>query len=126
MNRDMSLFVATALTALTLAACSDANDGEGSAAAGGMPGMRDTQQQAAPNAAVHTAVGTVNSIDLAARTVNLSHEPVPSASWPAMTMSFTLADPEAAANLRPGQSVRFQFTIQSGMAATVTDISPAE
>ena len=123
MNRSLYSFVATALAALALAGCSDANDGAGTGQTSGMPGM---QQQAAPNAAVHAADGTVNSVDLAARTVNLSHGPVASASWPAMTMTFALANPDAAANLQPGQKVRFEFTIQSGMAATVTEISAAE
>jgi Cu(I)/Ag(I) efflux system membrane fusion protein len=124
MNRNLFSLVAAALATLALAGCSDANDYEGSAGGGAMPGM---QQQAAPNAAVHAAEGTVNSVDLAAHTVSLSHGPVASANWPAMTMTFALADAEAtAADLRPGQKVKFQFTIQSGMAATVTDISPAE
>ena len=126
MNRNMFSLVAPALATLALGGCGNANDGEESAAGGAMPGMPATQEQAAPNAAVHAAEGTVNSVDLAARTVNLSHGPVASASWPAMTMSFTLADPEAAADLRPGQKVAFQFTIQGGMSATVTEISPAE
>jgi Cu/Ag efflux protein CusF len=43
-----------------------------------------------------------------------------------MTMSFALSNPEAAADLRPGQKVKFRFTIQSAMSATVTEISPAE
>ena len=126
MNRSLYSFVATALAALALAGCSDANDGAGTGQTSGMPGMPGMQQQAAPNAAVHAADGTVNSVDLAARTVNLSHGPVASASWPAMTMTFALANPDAAANLQPGQKVRFEFTIQSGMAATVTEISAAE
>jgi Cu/Ag efflux protein CusF len=126
MNRNVLSLVAPALATLALGGCGTANDGEGSAAGGSMPGMPGTQQQAAPNAAVHAAEGTVNSVDLAARTVNLSHGPVASASWPAMTMSFALSNPEAAADLRPGQKVKFRFTIQSAMSATVTEISPAE
>lgn len=126
MNSKLLSLVVTALATLALTGCGDPNDGEGSASGTAMPGMPGTQQQAAPNAAMHAAEGTVNSVDLAARTVNLSHGPVASASWPAMTMSFALANPEAAADLRPGQKVKFQFTIQSGMSATVTEISPAE
>jgi Cu(I)/Ag(I) efflux system membrane fusion protein len=88
-----------------------------------MPGM---QQRAGQDAADHVAQGTLNSVDAAAGTVNISHGPVSSASWPAMTMSFKLADPSAAANLAAGQKVEFHFTIQSGMSATVTKITPAE
>jgi Cu(I)/Ag(I) efflux system membrane fusion protein len=76
--------------------------------------------------AEHTAEGTLNSVDSAAGMINISHDPVVSASWPAMTMSFKLADPKAAAELTPGQRVEFHFTIESGMSATVTEISAAE
>jgi len=126
MNRNMLSLVATTFASVALAGCSDSNEGDESAAGGAMPGMPGMQQQAATNAAMHAAEGTVNSVDSAAGTVNISHGPVASASWPAMTMSFTLADPKTAADLRPGQKVKFQFTIQSGMAATVTEITPSE
>jgi Cu/Ag efflux protein CusF len=72
----------------------------------------------------HMATGTLNSIDQAAGTVNISHGPVPSAGWPEMTMSFKLADPGAAAELKPGERVDFHFKIESGMNATVTLIKP--
>ena len=126
MNRNMLTLVAATFATFALAGCSDSNDGDESTAGSAMPGMPGMQQQTAANAAEHTAEGTVNSIDLAAGRVNISHGPVASASWPAMSMSFTLADPKVAANLQPGQKVKFQFTIQSGMAATVTEITPSE
>ena len=83
-------------------------------------------EQAPTNAAAqeHMAIGTLNSVDQAAGTVNITHAPVPSAGWPEMTMSFKLADPEAAADLKPGGRVDFHFTIESGMNATVTTITP--
>jgi hypothetical protein len=37
-----------------------------------------------------------------------------------------LADPVLAAALEPGERIKFQFTIQSGMNATVTQIEQAE
>lgn len=74
----------------------------------------------------HMAVGTLNSVDPATGTVNISHEPVPSAGWPAMTMGFKLADPKAAEGLAPGQRVDFHFTVESGMNATVTYIAPID
>jgi Cu(I)/Ag(I) efflux system membrane fusion protein len=123
MDRKVLSLIRTTFVTFALAGCSDSNDGSATdGAVSGMPGV----QQAAPNTAVHAAEGTVNSVDLTARTVNLSHGPVASANWPAMTMSFTLPDSEAAANLRPGQKVKFRFTIQSGMAATVTEIAAAD
>ena len=76
--------------------------------------------------AEHMAVGTLNSIDQAAGTVNITHGPVPSAGWPEMTMSFKLADPDAAAELKAGERVDFHFKIESGMNATVTLITPLD
>jgi Cu(I)/Ag(I) efflux system membrane fusion protein len=114
---------AALLMALLLAGCEQSpTDGDTSAErrAPAMPGM----PQAA--SAEHVAEGTVNSIDLTAGTVSISHGPVASADWPAMTMSFKLADPRAAADIVPSQRVEFHFTIESGMSATVTQISPAD
>lgn len=74
--------------------------------------------------AEHMAVGTLNSIDQTAGTVNITHGPVPSAGWPEMTMSFKLADSNAAVDLKPGERVDFHFKIESGMNATVTTITP--
>ncbi len=74
----------------------------------------------------HMATGTLNSIDLEAGTVNISHGPVPSAGWPQMTMDFKLSDKSAAEKLEPGERVDVHFTIEGGMNATVTEITPIE
>jgi Cu/Ag efflux protein CusF len=74
----------------------------------------------------HVGEGTLNSVDQAAGTVNISHGPIVSANWPAMTMSFKLANPSAASGLEAGQRVEFHFTIASGMDATVTEIKRIE
>jgi Cu/Ag efflux protein CusF len=55
------------------------------------------------------ATGTVNAVDVAARTVNLSHEPVPSLGWPAMTMAFPVARSVDLAAVKPGTRVRFSL-----------------
>jgi len=36
--------------------------------------------------------GLINTINTETRTINLSHEPIPSLDWPAMTMDITVAD----------------------------------
>jgi Cu(I)/Ag(I) efflux system membrane fusion protein len=74
----------------------------------------------------YMAVGTLNSVDRTAGTVNISHNPVPAAGWPAMTMDFKLTDPDAARDLEPGERVDLHFTIESGMNATITHIAPIE
>ncbi len=116
-------FIVIALGTLFLSACEQTPGSSDTTADGAMPGM---PRQAAQDAAEHIAEGTLNSIDRAAGTVNISHGPVASANWPAMTMSFKLSDPSAAATLTPGQKVEFHFTIESGMSATVTQISGAD
>jgi Cu/Ag efflux protein CusF len=74
----------------------------------------------------HVAQGTLNSIDLSAGRVNITHGPVTSANWPGMTMAFRLAEPTIANDFKAGQRVEFHFTIQSGMDATVTKIKAIE
>jgi len=111
---------------LLIVACNDppsSNTSTG-AAAGGMPGMPTMPQSAQQPA--HMAQGTVNAIDQAAGTVNISHGPVASANWPAMSMTFKLANPSSASGIEPGQRVDFKFTIAGGMDATVTEIKRVE
>ena len=110
-----------ALTAaLALVGCGEpAPMSEGSAEGGTMPGMDREQGDDE-----HVAQGTVNSIDRTSGTINLSHEPVESAGWPAMTMNFRLAEPDTAAELEPGQRVEFRFTMEGG--GTVTAIARSE
>ena len=92
----------------------------------GACGQSSDLEPASAVVAEHMAVGTLNSIDEVAGMVNVTHGPVPSAGWPEMTMSFKLADPNAAANLKPGERVDIHFKIESGMNATVTTITPLD
>ena len=46
--------------------------------------------------------------------ITLSHGPVPTLGWGAMTMSFKLARPEMAAGLKTGDSVHFGFQERNG------------
>lgn len=120
-----SMIIASFAT-LLLAACERAPDDDSATPAAQMPDMPGTQQPTAQGRPEHMAEGTLNSIDRAAGTLNISHGPIASADWPAMTMSFKLSNPSAAPNLTPGQKVEFHFTIESGMSATVTQISAAD
>lgn len=62
---------------------------------------------AAMAAAIYRAEGKVESID--ADSLTLSHSPVPELKWPAMTMGFGKPDPKAFADIRAGDTVRFEF-----------------
>ncbi|WP_374246070.1 efflux RND transporter periplasmic adaptor subunit [Zoogloea sp.] len=73
----------------------------------------------------HTAEGVVDSLDLSADTAMLTHGPVPSLNWPAMTMEFKLASPSLRAGLKPGAKIAFDFVEQAPGEWTVTAIRPA-
>jgi len=57
----------------------------------------------------HQAEGTLDAIDAQGGSVTISHGPVASLKWPAMTMEFTPANPALVAKLKPGSHVRFEF-----------------
>ncbi len=77
------------------------------AAVGGF-GKVSPGDTAKPASASHKAAGTLKSID-AVGTVSVSHEPVASLGWPAMTMDFVLANPSLIGKLQPGSPVEFEF-----------------
>jgi Cu/Ag efflux protein CusF len=97
-----------------------------SLAAAGCDRAPPADAAATPTGTEYLAVGILNSVDRTAGTVNISHNPVPAAGWPAMTMDFKLADPDAARDLEPGARVDLHFTIESGMNATITHLAPIE
>ena len=55
----------------------------------------------------YIAQGKVESIDAASITV--SHGPIPELKWPGMTMGFGKPDAKAFADIKPGDTVRFEF-----------------
>lgn len=70
------------------------------------------------------AMGTVNSVDAAKHTVNLSHGSIRALGWPAMTMDFPVSPEVNLGALRPGMQV--SFTLVHGTAGMVVDtIRPA-
>lgn len=79
---------------------------------------------AAPEAAatLHAASGRITAIS--ASSVTISHGPVASLNWPAMSMQFGLAQPQLVQGLRVGDSVAFRFR-QNGGAYVVEEISKA-
>jgi Cu(I)/Ag(I) efflux system membrane fusion protein len=65
--------------------------------------------QEAKSAASHNAVGTLDAIDGKAGTLMITHEPIASLKWPAMTMEFVPANPALVDKLKPGAAIRFEF-----------------
>ncbi len=69
----------------------------------------------------HKGKGVVKSVDAKKGTVSLSHEPIQSMKWPAMTMTFKAKDKAMLEKVKPGAKVEFSF-VQSGKDYVVTDI----
>jgi RND family efflux transporter MFP subunit len=72
------------------------------AALGGM-------EQAKSAGVGHHAEGTLDSVDSAAGTVTIKHQPVASLKWPAMTMEFVPANAALFADIKPGSAIAFEF-----------------
>ncbi|WP_287147316.1 efflux RND transporter periplasmic adaptor subunit [Aeromonas sp.] len=68
----------------------------------------DFQRMTAVRPAQVWTQGTVQSIDLANRTLMVAHQPIPEWQWPAMEMEFTVADGVDIARLAQGQSLHLQ------------------
>jgi len=71
------------------------------------PPVSATQSPAANMSGVHTAEGKVESVEPDG--ITISHGPVPTLKWPPMTMGFSKPNPNAFAEVKPGDTVRFEF-----------------
>lgn len=68
----------------------------------------DFQRMTAVRPAQVWTQGEVESIDLANRTLMVSHQPIPEWQWPAMEMEFTVADGVDMSKLTEGQTLHLQ------------------
>lgn len=74
----------------------------------------------APSATTASASGTVEAVDIAAKTITIAHGPIDALKWPAMTMTFKAPEVDLTA-LKQGDQVNFELT-SAGMDGTVTKI----
>jgi Cu(I)/Ag(I) efflux system membrane fusion protein len=81
-----------------------------------------TASASAPRAAGHQAQGTVDSVDLKEGTVSLSHGPVASLKWPAMTMEFKLANASLLKDLKAGAKVAIEFVERAPGEWVITSV----
>lgn len=70
--------------------------------------------------------GTINQIDAAAATVNISHEAIPALKWPAMTMDLKVADKKLLAGIKSGQTVVFGLARDAKAGYAISRIEPAK
>jgi Cu(I)/Ag(I) efflux system membrane fusion protein len=74
----------------------------------------------------HRAEGTVDSVDAKAGTISLTHGPVASLKWPAMTMEFKAANASLLPALKPGAKVSFEFIERQPGEWVITSVKPME
>lgn len=94
------------------------------AAIGGFGQAAGDPRQAAAKAAGHQAEGTVDAVDAKAGVVNVSHGPVASLKWPAMTMEFKVANESLLQTLKPGAKVAFEFVERQAGEWVITSAKP--
>lgn len=70
-------------------------------------GAMATAQPGAAAPAFYSGQGKVESVGPG--TITISHGAIPELKWPAMTMGFGKPDPKAFADVKPGDTVHFQF-----------------
>lgn len=83
---------------------------------------KETAVAAAPSESVgqtHSGTGTVESVS--GRQVTISHGPIKSLEWPAMTMPFTAKDAASVQGIKAGDRVAFTLT-KSGEESVLTSI----
>lgn len=74
----------------------------------------------------HQGQGTVNRIDTATGTVNLTHGPIKSLDWSGMTMDFKVKDKAALDRIKPGTNVDFEVVKEADGTFAITRITPAK
>lgn len=105
--------LALSMAALPPAMAADEQDAHG-----------DHHKPETTTAATHAGRGKVNSVNLEAGTVNLTHDPIKSLKWPGMTMDFKAHDPALLKDLKPGDQVDFDL-MKIGGGYQIMKISPS-
>ncbi len=70
------------------------------------------------------AIGKLDSINVTAGTVAISHQAIPDLKWPAMTMDFNLASPDVVKGIAPGTPIRFEFEQRGPGEFAVVSMKP--
>jgi Cu(I)/Ag(I) efflux system protein CusF len=110
--------------ALFLAGCNAAPEAPTAAAPATAPAAAPAPAPAVPpaqQAKQATATGVVQSLDAAAQTVTIAHDPVEALGWPEMTMTFAAPGVDLS-SIKAGDAVKFELTAK-GMDGTITAIS---
>ncbi len=94
------------------------------AAVGGFGQAASAAPAQAGKGASHQGEGTVDGVDVKEGTVSLSHGPIESLKWPAMTMEFKAANGALLKDLKPGAMVSFEFVERQPGEWVITRLTP--
>jgi len=97
----------------------------GHAAHGGSAKPADGAQGKAAAAMGYAGEGTLDAIAPDKSTITLSHGPIASLKWPAMTMDFGLANPALLKGLAPGAKVKFEMVERKPGEWVITSLASA-
>ena len=68
--------------------------------------------------------GTVNKIDAAHHSINISHKPIPKIGFPAMTMDFAVEPTVDLSQIRPGSQVGFSLERNKSEMFEINSLKP--
>ena len=123
----MKIYTAAMLVAsLAVAACGQSEEGNTQTVAAETTAPAGTNQSGAsaqPSGEVHSGNGDITEIS--SDSVTISHGPVESIAWPAMTMTFRAPSPDMVQGLNVGDPVDFQFQ-KAGEQYVLTSIKKAQ
>lgn len=89
-------------------------------------GSKPVESPKAVPAQVHQGTGTINRIDMNTGKVNITHAPIPSLGWSAMTMDFQTKEKSQLSKLKAGRKVNFELIKGSDGQYLITRITPAK
>ncbi|MFZ5555710.1 MAG: efflux RND transporter periplasmic adaptor subunit [Pseudomonadota bacterium] len=99
--------------------------GHGGAAKPGAGKSDAATAPAAPGAQTHLARGTVDAVDTARGTVEITHGPIPSLGWPGMSMEFRVKDKAILSGVEKGEAVEFELAQPKPGEFVIERIAPA-
>lgn len=119
----MVMILATAGLSLTLAACGESDTTAANSGPTQANGPAQASAGSAPASSSQAHSGAGNVTEVSADSVTISHGPVQSLGWPAMTMPFSAAgSPDLLRGINVGDPVIFEFR-QDGGRYVLTSIS---
>ncbi len=89
----------------------------------GMSGMdmKDMGADKKSEATSHKGAGTVKKVDRAGGKVTITHGPIPTMKWPAMSMTFTVKDKALLGKFSQDKKVEFEF-VEQGSNYVITSV----